>query len=270
MTTKRTATGKPELLDRSAELTVPAPVAGVPGPGQWLVFDYEPTSLFSLKMAAATSSVGRSLLTPTPYAVKMAFVDAAFCTGRGENAGELVRALAVCEVRVGVPQRAALTHTIIKVRQEKRPATAGQPYISAVAYREFVHFRGRLRWAFNLARTPNTIAELFVALAPSIHYIGKRGSFIQFQDTSRMTELGPEFTEPLVPGKPYEMGGLAHVAILDDFGPEADLDALNSYSDTPIKRDKHRRFVHTLVPLAVVNEGPGFTEYLGPSKLFAE
>ena len=265
MTAKRPAEREPELRDRCAELTVPAPVAGVPGPGRWLVFNYEPTSLFSLKMAAATSSVGRSLLTPTPYAVKMAFVDAAFCTGRGETAVELVRTLAVCEVRVGVPKRAALTHTIIKVRQEKRPPTPGQPYISAVAYREFVHFRGRLRWAFDLVRMSDTIAELLVALAPSIHYIGKRGSFIQFQDTSRVTKLGPEFTEPLVPGKPYEIGGPVHVAILDDFGPDLSFDALNSYSDTPIKRDKHRRFVHTLVPLAVVNEGPGFTEYLGPS-----
>jgi hypothetical protein len=107
------------LLNRSGELTSPAPVAGVPGPGRWLVFDYEPTSLFSLKMAAATSSVGKSLVTPTPYAVKMAFVDAAFCTGRGEAAAELVRTLADCEVRVGVPQRAVLTHTLIKVRQEE-------------------------------------------------------------------------------------------------------------------------------------------------------
>ena len=262
MTAKRTAEHEPELPDRCAELTVPAPVAGVQGPGRWLVFDYEPTSLFSLKMAAATSSVGRSLVTPTPYAIKMAFVDAAFCAGRGETAAELVRALAVCEVRIGVPQHAALTHTIIKVRQEKRPPTPGQPYISAVAYREFVHFRGQLRWAFDLARMPDAIAQLLVALAPSIHYIGKRGSFIQFQDAIRLTELGREFTEPLVPGKPYD---LVHVAILDDFGPEANLDALNSYRDTPMKRDKHRRFVYTLVPLAVVNEGPGFTEYLGPS-----
>jgi hypothetical protein len=199
----------------------------------------------------------------------MAFVDAAFCTGRREFVAELVRALAACEVRVGVPQRAALTHTIIKIRQEKRQEkghpTPGEPYISAVAYREFVHFRGRLRWAFDLARMPDTIAELLVALAPPVHYIGKRGSFIQFQGTSRLMELGPEFTEPLVPGKPYAFDALVHVAILDDFGPEANLDALNSYSDTAIKREKQRRFVHTLVPLAVVNEGPGFTEYLGPS-----
>jgi hypothetical protein len=116
-----------------------------------------------------------------------------------------------------------------------------------------------------MARMPDTIAELLVTLTPFIHYIGKRGSFVQFQGTTRVTELGMAFTEPLVPGKPYEITGPGHVTVLDDFGTEANLDALNSYSDTPIKRDKQRRFVHTLVPLAVANEGPGFTEYLGPS-----
>lgn len=265
MAAKRTVKHEPEPPDRSAALAAPEPVAGVPGPGRWLVFEYEPTSLFSLKMSAATSSVGRSLLTPTPYAVKMAFVDAAFWTGRGATAAELVRVLALCEVRVGLPQRAALTHTIVKLRQEPKTKTLGQPYISAVAYREFVHFRGRLRWAFDLARMPEPVAGLLVTLAPFIHYIGKRGSFVQFQGVSRVVDLETGFTEPLVPGKPYHGASPGHIAVLDDFGPDASLDALNSYSNTPIKRDKHRRFVHTLVPLAVVNEGPGFTEYLGPN-----
>jgi hypothetical protein len=216
-------------------------------------------------MSAATSSVGKSLVTPTPYAVKMAFVDAAFQMARGAEAPELVRVLASCEVRIGLPQRAALTHTIVKLRQEPKKKTPGEPYISAIAYREFVHFHGRFRWAFDLARMPDQIAELLVSLAPFIHYIGKRGSFIQFQGLCRLLELDIAFTEPLVPGKPYNGIGPGHIAVLDDFGPDANIDALNSYTDVPIKRDKQRRFVHTLVPLGVANQGPGFTEYIGPN-----
>ena len=34
----------------------------------WLLFEYEPTTLFSLKTSRATSTVGKTLLTPTPYA----------------------------------------------------------------------------------------------------------------------------------------------------------------------------------------------------------
>jgi hypothetical protein len=229
--------------------------------GHWLVFDYEPTSLFSLKISSAT--VGKSHLVPTPYTLKMAFVDAAFCTGRCAIVKDLVLALAKCEVRIGVPAYAAVTHTIVKIRQEPHDKKAIEPYIDAIAYREFVHFGGRLRWAFETARMTEAIVELLTVLAPCIHYIGKRGSFVQFQDMSRLSELGPEFTEPLAAGRAYESIRPGHMAVLDDFGSEANIDALNSYTKTPIKRDKHRRFVHTLVPLALVNEGPGFTEYSG-------
>ena len=39
---------------------------------EWIVFAYQPTALFSLKTSRATSTVGKTLLIPTPYAVKMA------------------------------------------------------------------------------------------------------------------------------------------------------------------------------------------------------
>jgi len=42
-----------------------AAIEGVPGPGRWLVIEYRPTSLFSLKTSQATSSVGVTLVIPT-------------------------------------------------------------------------------------------------------------------------------------------------------------------------------------------------------------
>ena len=70
---------------RLAALEQPAPVAGIPGPGRWLVAKYQPAALFSLKVSSATSSVGKTLIVPTPYSIKMAFVDAAFRAGLSDN-----------------------------------------------------------------------------------------------------------------------------------------------------------------------------------------
>jgi hypothetical protein len=57
-----------------------------------------------------------------------------------------------------------------------------------------------------------------------------------------------------------------HRARLDDFGPNASFDVLNSYSTAPIKRGTHRILVDTLVPLGVRNFGLGFTHYaIAPS-----
>jgi len=242
------------------DLSSADPIAGVPGPGRWLVFDYLPTALFSLKMSLATSSVGKSLLVPTPYAIKMSIVDAALRTGWGRDVGVLVRELAKTGLRIGVPERATVTHTIVKIRQEPKDKKQGPPYISAVAYREFVHYRGLLRWAFDMTSWSDEMTAAVIDLAPAVNYIGKRGSFIQYVGVSRLPELTAEFTQPVMTDG-LRVISRAHITTLDDFGPDANLDALNSYNDAPIKRDRHRKFVETVVPLGVVNVGPGFTEY---------
>ena len=41
----------------------------------WIVASYLPVSFFSLKPASATSSGGKTLLIPTPYAIKMALLN---------------------------------------------------------------------------------------------------------------------------------------------------------------------------------------------------
>jgi len=236
------------------------PVLGVTGLARWLVFSYEPTALFSLKMSRATSSVGRTLLIPTPYAVKMAFVDAAFKVGWPGDIADLVAALASVDLRIEAPEKAVVTHTIVKIRQEPKNRKSGPSYIPAVAYREFVHLRGPLRWAFNLATAPEWLAAALIEIAPGINYIGKRGSFVQFVGFSRQAELGPCFTQPFGAGELRPTSGM-HIAVLDDFGPEANFEALNSFSKVPIRRGRHRVFRETLVPLGLVNVGPGFSEY---------
>jgi hypothetical protein len=247
-----------------ARISGPHPLGGIPGPGRWLVFSYEPTALFSLKMSRATSSVGRTLLIPTPYAVKMAFVDAAFRTGWQGDIAALIPALAAVDLRIGVPDAATVTHTIVKVRQEPKESKAGVAYIPAVAYREFVHLRGPLKWAFDLAALPEWMVAALIEIAPLINYVGKRGSFIQFMGASREVELGARFTQPFHNGE-LRVAPALHIATLDDFGPEANLEALNSFSSARILREKHRVFRETLVPLGLVNVGPGFSEYaFGP------
>lgn len=247
---------------RLVALEQPDPVAGIVGPGRWLVAEYQPTALFSLKISSATSSVGKTLITPTPYSIKMALVDAAFRAGLADaECTDLLRSLVGVDVRVGLSKAAAVTHTFVKVRQESRGANALRPYIPTIAYREVVHHHGRWLWAFDLVGGDDTLAERLVRLAPHVGYIGKRGSFIQFFGLSRVTELNECFTQPIQNGKPWSPPPRAHVVSLDDLGPEADLETLSSFTDRSPKRDRHRKFVETIVPLGLVNTGPGFSEY---------
>ena len=97
----------------------------------WLILHYQPT-VFSLKPARATSTVGKTLLVPTPYAVKMALLDA-----RPEMRPTLqtpdafVKALSSkTAVHIGVPDEACVTGTIQKIRQEPKKSSPELPYIS--------------------------------------------------------------------------------------------------------------------------------------------
>lgn len=238
------------------------PIAGVPGPGRWLVAEYVPTALFSLKISLATSSVGKSLVVPTPYSVKMSFVDAAFKAGLpNAECVEFLRSLVGVDMRISPPEAACVTHTFVKVRQEPKEPKPLRPYIDSIAYREVVYHQGRWRWAFDIGTGDSVLAERLVRMAPHVSYIGKRGSFIQFVSFSRQIDLGTDFSQPVQREGAWELPERAHVVPLDDFGSEADLETLSSFSAKSPKRSKHRQFVQTIVPLGLVNTGPGFSEY---------
>ncbi|MBI2527306.1 MAG: hypothetical protein HYV93_15135 [Candidatus Rokubacteria bacterium] len=258
------AVGAPEARReaRLVELGTAKPVAGVPGPGRWLVVDYGATALFSLKISLATSSVGKTLIVPTPYAVKMAYVDGGFRAGWADaDCRAFLRALVDVEVRVAPPGDAVVTHTFVKVRQESRQGDPLRPYIASIAYREVVHHRGMWQWAFDLAGGDDWLAGRLVEAAPHVSYVGKRGSFIQFGGIARRVELGSGFTQPLDAGRQWAIPLRAHIAPLDDFGPEASLEVLSSFTETSPRRERHRRFVQTVIPIGLVNSGPGFSEY---------
>jgi hypothetical protein len=234
---------------------------------RWLVFRYRPVTLFSLKMSRATSTAGKTLLTPTPYAVKMAFVDAALRHSLAGDPDELIKRLARASVRIGVPEHACVTGTIQSVRQETREVERKRNphlawYRANIAMREFVHFQGDLRLAFDLQTCNAELPTLLRRIAPAINYLGKRGSFFQYMGRMEQHELDSTFTTPVEKDGSVVAGG--HRATLDDFGPAASFDALNSFSPAEIKWELHRRFVETAIPLKVHNTGPGFTHYCGP------
>lgn len=254
----------PSYEQRLARLSNSEAIAGVSGPGHWLVIEYYPTSLFSLKISMATSSVGKTLLVPTPYAIKMAFVDAAFRADIStEECAEFLESLIGVAISIASPQRAVVTHTFVKIRQEPHDPAENpfRPYIGSMAYREYVHYQGSWRWAFDLTDGDDKLAERLVHIAPYINYIGKRGSFIQYSGMHRLVELGAGFTQCVDGKSSFILPQQSHIVPLDDFGPEASLLILNSYTTESAKRDKHRKYVNTLVPLGITNTGSGFTEY---------
>jgi hypothetical protein len=256
------AGNSPTIAERIRQLQGVDAVGGVSGPGRWLISEFAATAPFSLKISSATSSVGKTLVIPTPYSIKMALVDAGFRAGLSDDeCARVLRALTSADVRVAVPAQAIVTHTFVKVRQESREADPLRPYSSTIAYREIAHVSSSSSWAFDLATVEDNLAEHFAELFAHISYVGKRGSFVRFVSLCRASTLGSEYTQPIARQGSWSPPARAHIVALDDFGPDADLETLSSFTQKRVKRDQHRRFVETIIPLGVVNTGPGFTHY---------
>lgn len=236
---------------------------------KWLMASYRPTSLFSLRMTHATSKGGKTLLVPTPYAVKLALIDACFrffsfdeAPEKAKLVYELIKAR---EIRFCPPEHCVVQNTFIKIKQEDREGPAGS-YTPTIAYREFCFFSGDLALALNITGLRDEEIQMLINLAAHINYLGKRGSFMQFiaaqlRDGSLPTGYTcPELHADIV------NGGFGATHYLDDFGEELVKDKegferINSYGGKPSALGKYRVLTRTLIPYRYVVSGRHFTYF---------
>lgn len=86
----------------------------------WTIATYTPAALFSLRPAAATSSGGKTLICPTPFAVKMALLDAALRTRgliEGQRLWPFIRDL---RLQVALPEYLSVINTFTKIVRPKK------------------------------------------------------------------------------------------------------------------------------------------------------
>jgi hypothetical protein len=230
----------------------------------WLIAEYRPSTFFSLRPANATTSGGKTLVTPTPFAVKMALLDAAirvYGITQGETWFPQLRDLVVA---AHLPQHLTVINTFIKIMRPHKNGpkdTFGTgivgPMGNTIAYREFVQYGGALWLAFEM----NGDAPL-LQLAAQINYLGKRGGFMQFTGWEESETLPAGFTR-LNPeaGAPFRADGLLQV--LDDCGPKMTFAQADIYSGKSIGLDKPngRVLQPVVLPYRQIQSSRGFTLY---------
>lgn len=243
------------------------------GRGRWLVARFAPASLFSLRMTHATSKGGKTLLVPTPYAVKMTLLNACFRRWTGsrseEKAREVLQLIKGREIRFRPPREAVVQHTFVKVLDLAREASkeGASPFRSTTAYREFVAFQGDLEIAVAAtgldSQGEQDLSELFLCCDT----FGKRGSFFQFL-SMRIPEGGlpTGFTAERSSLQPHEIADYRASQALDDFGddlcraPDA-FERVSTYCDKKIVLNKHRILRLTAIPYERISAGRRFTWY---------
>ncbi|MDY7040946.1 MAG: hypothetical protein SVX38_08795 [Chloroflexota bacterium] len=230
----------------------------------WLIAEYQPVGLFSLKSTLATSSGGKSLLVPTPYAIKMALLDAA-CRLWGVGAAEAIwPTLRDLSVALRLPERVVVTNLFTKIlkpsRSASRPGTqhAG-PLGKTIAFREYVWAGGNLGIALGLEDGERVTGLTDLLL--QINYLGKRGGFVQLDGPpTQANELPGGYM--LVNGPPtdrFYVGGLMQV--LDDCDVSLTFEKANIYSGKNIKLGKERILHHVVLPYRLVRSSKSFSYY---------
>lgn len=192
-----------------------------------LVAHYLPTALFSLKDSQATNAAGKTLLVPSPYAVKMALLDVAARWQGVEAAKKAFVWLKSLEIRPSPPQYACVTNAFIKIQRPPKNPKPGEPFSPTIAFREYAQFEGELRVAFEVSALEPEALETLQALLLRVNYFGKRGCFMQFTQFSELEALDEGFVT--LTGDPKTSSGSV-MHYLDDFGPKMTWDKVNVYA----------------------------------------
>lgn len=193
----------------------------------WLVATYEPTALFSLKDSQATSAAGKSLLVPSPYAIKTALIDVAVNWQGVAFAQEVFGWLRPLQVRSSPPRWACVTNAFVKVQRPPKNAEPGNPFKPTIAFREYVQFRGRLRLAFEVSSLAAEQQQILSDLLLRLNMLGKRGGFVQWTGEERIGVLDTAFVTHTGDARTALSGAVMHY--LDDYGPKMTWEKLSTF-----------------------------------------
>jgi hypothetical protein len=225
----------------------------------WLIGEYEAVSLFSLRHSLATASGGKTLLAPTPYAVKLALLDAACRVHGVAQAEQRWPILRDSTLALYPAQDAVVSNLFQKVLRPRRKAAAADdpdagPFQKTIGYREYAQLSGPLGLAIGLSGEERLawLEELML----NINYFGKRGSFMQLTTLPSWHETLPMgFVELTAEQDGFVMGGALQV--MDDCSSKTTFDQVNIYSTK--RTDRILR--HIVLPYRIERSSRGYTWY---------
>lgn len=231
----------------------------------WLIAEYQPVALFSLKNSMATASGGKTLLVPTPYALKMALLDAACKLWGVSQAKTIWPMLRDLPVAVRLPERAVVTNLFAKILKPRRnPVKPGSldagPLGKTIAFREYVWAEGILGIALEVGERRN-LSEM-TDLLLQVNYLGRRGGFVQLL---RPPETADNLRRAFILLNPpkgqgvFDSRGLMQP--LDDCGPKMTFEHADIYNSKRITLGKERVLNHVVLPYRLARSSKSYSLY---------
>lgn len=236
----------------------------------WSVAMYTPVAIFSLKPASATSSGGKTLLCPTPFAIKMALLDAALRTQGLRDGQRLWPAIRDLRLKIALPPSMAVVNTFTKIVRPKKNGASDDdgtglttPLGRTIAYREYVSFGGTLSLAAQLG-TGDALPAPLTSLFPHVTYLGKRGGFLQLQELPHAIadeDLGEDAGWVTITTDQLSFSFAGTLQLLDDCSPAMTFAHADIYSGKRITLGKERVLRHVVLPYQLTRSSRSFSLY---------
>lgn len=224
---------------------------------EWLTTTYQPTTLFSLKPSWATSTGGKSLLLPSPYAFKMALLDAAIRTSGlavGEAAWPWLRDL---HMAVRLPEQVTVTNLFGRILRQAREKKDRQwPFQHTIGFREYVYYHNPVEIAvgYDPKRAKRDLLTFWLL---QISYLGKRGGLWQLLEAPRSLSATDHhlYTSLTTEQAAFDARGM--IQPLDDCDPKMKFTEADIYSAARPKRITR----HIVIPYRIQRSSKSYTLY---------
>lgn len=208
---------------------------------------FRPTALFSLRDSNSTSSGAKSLLLPSPYAIKMAFISQAISLGGEDfnNRSDLFDIIRDAKISYRINGNYCVNNCFVKIQKQREK----EPFKPTVSFREYVYIDGDIELIFDVEKSEDMI--FIKKYLHTINYFGKRGCFFQF------IEYLDNPSEPNVIEFDSKHLSPGIIQVYDDFAHSVSFENVNNYSEAKTTRDKHI----LVLPLTCISSSKSYTMY---------
>ena len=197
----------------------------------YLIVEYSPVSLFSLKQSNATDKAAKSLPSPSPYSVKMALLYNLITKTSIKYAKKHFKLIRDLKMRFSVGSKFVINNFLVKIRYVKSGQQKPTP-----SFREYVYHDDNLRIGIDLSDIEDKDIDFFKKWFMVINYFGKRGCFFQYIGSSIEKELGEGYSQ-VVDAPPTEKG---IVVALDEVEESAKFKHMNNCAKGYIAKRKEQ------------------------------
>jgi len=207
-----------------------------------VIAEFEPVTTFELRPSNTTKSGGKTLLCPTPYAVRMALLGRMIRLNGVQYTLDRFDIIRDMTVAMQPPSAVAINRTFQKII---RPPFKDGKWTPTIAMREFCIHAGALRIAFDV---PDDFLLDLTSTLSAVNYFGQRGSFFQLVDLVEEQEIPSGFVDVTRPTEFLQLGFLQR---MDDMQADAKFDDVNVFR----KSTGGRRSYNVVFPYELDHNG---------------